>query len=118
MARQYEVSQISVNNEWRSVLIVQDESTTEPLEFPSIRTIIAEPNQSYGEATIKVYTTEGYIMRTYPPEPGYNYYTYWFMLAKNQEAAPIANQLAEENAVLNEALNIIEGVDRNGNPTV
>lgn len=118
MARNYSVSQVMINNEWRKVLIVKDPSTDQPLDFNNIRTIIATPDEGIGESIIKVYTTEGYIWKTYPPDEQDNFYIYWFVLAKEQEAATVANQLAEENATLNEALNIIEGGDKFGNPTV
>jgi len=118
MAKIYSVSTVMISNEWRKVLIVYDSSTDQPLSFPNLRTIIATSEETVGQSTIKVYTTEGDIWKTYPPDEQDNFYIYWFVLAKEQEAATVANQLAEENATLNEALNIIEGVDKFGNPTV
>ena len=60
-----------------------------------------------------VYTCEPYIYREIPPEESDSgpYYYYWFLLAKDQGAADIANRLAQDNAVLQEAANILMGVE-------
>ena len=110
MARQFWTFHMLVNDEIREILVAKDESNMEPLTFADIQTIVAEPDPVAGRAG-KVYVTEGYIWRTYPPEEGYPYYTYWFLLAKDQGSAAIANQLAEEKAVLQEAADILMGVE-------
>ena len=109
MAKEYCVTGVMVNNEMRDVLIVKDESNMEPLAFADTQTIVVEPDPMTGQAG-KVYITEGYIWKTYPPDEVDNYYVYWFLLAKDQGAAAIANQLAEEKAALQEATNILLGV--------
>ena len=92
MTRECNVSSMMVNNEWRDVLIVLD---TEPIVFDDCSTIISEGEDPF------VYQTDGYLWRTYTPDQTDGVrYAYWFLLAKDQGAAAIANQLAEEKAAL------------------
>ena len=100
MAREYSIFSMDISNESRRVLIVKDPSTSESLTFSNIKTIIAEQEQPDSKPAATVYTTEGYIWKTYPPDDVDNYYVYWFILAKDQGAADIANQLVEENTAL------------------
>ena len=80
----------------------------ERMDFPDSSTHIIQ-----GGLSVKVYTCEPYIYREIPPEGSDSgpYYYYWFLLAKDQGAADIANQLAQDNAVLQEAANILMGVE-------
>lgn len=107
MAIEYSTTSVMINNEWREVLIVHDKESPSPLIFEDLTMIVAKDEGNVA----KIYVTEGYIWRTYPPEEGYPYYTYWFLLAKDQGAADIANHLAQDNAVLQEAANILMGVE-------
>lgn len=108
---------MNINNESRWLISVKDPSTPYPLEFQNTKTIIGNIENDFGDRVIHVYTTTGSIYRTYPPDEKDNFYVYWFVLDKVQdEAATIANQLAEQNVVLAEANGIIGGVDTNGNP--
>ena len=107
MSVQYSTTNLMVSNEMREILIVQDKESPSPLIFEDLTMIVAKDEGKVA----KIYVTEGYIFRTYPPEEGYPYYTYWFLLAKDQGAADIANQLAQDNAVLQEAANILMGVE-------
>ena len=103
MERTHTVSAIQVNNEWRDVLIVLD---TKPIVFNNLSVIVTE-----GESPV-VYQTDGYLWRIYTPDQTDGaHYAYWFLLAKDQGAADIANQLAQDNAVLQEAANILRGVE-------
>ena len=94
-----------VNGEPHTMLIYKSE---ERMDFPDPSTHIIQ-----GEPSVKVYTCEPYIYREIPPEESDSgpYYYYWFLLAKDQGAADIANQLAQDNAVLQEAANILMGVE-------
>ena len=94
-----------VNGEAHNMVIYQSE---EKVDFPDSSTHIIQ-----GGLSVKVYTCEPYIYREIPPEGSDSgpYYYYWFLLAKDQGAADIANQLAQDNAVLQEAANILMGVE-------
>lgn len=100
---------ILLNDRQQTILIYKSET---PMTFSNLG--FHKDVKAYGDTSITTtYITEPYIYREIPPEKSDSgpYYYYWFLLAKDQGAADIANRLAQDNAVLQEAANILMGVE-------